>query len=349
MFVAVDPSVRSSCIDRPRHLFRQHRKTSAMPWFSPAPAPPPPSEAAPLMGVSLACLSAAMNATGLNLQRLGKRTGSMATSAVGVILALSCGGVDLISFQFAPQSLLAPFASIGLVVNLALAWSMHGDSLTSTDFLSTGLVMIGVVVCLLHSPQESPLRTPEELATLAMETTFLAWVAIMAAFLALATVRSRFSNAKDGSGGASGDTLTQVSSSVVPGILGGSTVLSAKILTECARAGSPTLVLGTVGALAGLCGVGQTVALNAAVGKYSSLVVVPIFSAASLATNASGGGLFFHEFANFSSAQAAAYTGGVLVLLTGVLLLARKASTPAAAAMRPTRQQPSRSVKKKVA
>ena len=122
-------------------------------------------------------------------------------------------------------------------------------------------------------------------------------------------------------------------------------MLSAKILTECARAASPTWVLGAVGALAGLCGVGQTAALNMAVGAYSSLVVVPIFSATSLATNASGGGLFFKEFATFSTLQAASYVGGVVVLLTGVLLLSRKAGGEGAA-LKPTRSQPARRVKK---
>jgi magnesium transporter len=283
-----------------------------------------------------------MNAGGINLQRLGKRNDSSATSMIGVFLTVACGGVDMASFQFAPQSMLAPFASLGLVVNLALARVMHGDILTSTDFFSTGLVVIGVIVCLLNSPQDSPLRTPDELAALAKDTAFLLWALAVGAVLSLAAFRS----AQRKKGGVGSDMLAQVSASVVPGILGGSTVLSAKILTECARAASPAWVLGAVGALAGLCGVGQTVALNLAVGSYSSLVVVPIFSATSLATNASGGGLFFKEFSTFSTLQAASYVGGVLVLLTGVLLLSRKANGGGAAPTnRATRRQPTRLAK----
>jgi hypothetical protein len=310
----------------------------------PPPPPPPTAMDGSVIGIMLACLSASMNAGGINLQRLGKRTGSAATSLVGVIMAVSCGGVDMLSFQFAAQSLLAPFASLGLLVNLVLARLMHGDVITNMDLVSTGLVVAGVVVCLLNSPQESPLRTPSELAALALDAGFLAWASLVLVVLGLAAFTARQSGSR------SRQKIVQVSTAVVPGILGGGTVLSAKILTECGRAGAPNAVLGAVAGLAGLCGVGQTVALNLAVGKYSSLLVVPIFSATSLATNASGGGLFFQEFASFSYAQGGAYLCGVLVLLTGVLLLAAKgedgksrSATPSAT---PTRQQPPRASKK---
>ena len=64
-------------------------------------------------------------------------------------------------------------------------------------------------------------------------------------------------------------------------------------------------------------------------GKYSSLLIVPLFTAASLATNASGGGIFFEEFAAFSAAQRASYLQGVGLLLSGVGLIASKAGSAA--------------------
>ena len=225
------------------------------------------------------------------------------------------------SFQFAPQSLLAPFASLGLVVNLGLARFMHGEKLGMIDFSATGMVVGGVVVCLLNSASDAGLlRTPEELAALAMDSTFLCWAGTLVALLVASAVQALR--------GEECSIITKVSCSVLPGFAGGCTILCAKILTEATSAGAPFSVLAALGAGAGLCGVSQVTCLNRAVGRYSSLLVVPIFTATSLATNASGGGIFFKEFATFSAEQGATYFGGVVLLLAGVLLLARKASAP---------------------
>lgn len=288
-------------------------------WFfqSPPPPPPPPATNIPA-GVALACLAAAMAATGINLQRLGKRMGSPGVSLLGVVLATSCGLADMASFQFAPQSLLAPFASLGLVVNLVCARTMHGESLGLLDYASTAMVIAGVVVCLLHASQDAPLRTSEELLGFATDSIFLAWGATVVILLGSALLQAR--------SGPADSIVTKCCAAMLPGFFGGGTVLTAKVLTEAARAEAPAAVLAALGALAGLCGVSQTASLNFAVGKYSSLLVVPIFTATSLATNASGGGIFFQEFAGFSREQGVAYGGGVLLLLSGVLLLARKAN-----------------------
>ena len=89
----------------------------------------------------------------------------------------------------------------------------------------------------------------------------------------------------------------------------------------------PTLA--AVALTAGTCGVTQVMTLNASVGMYSTLLVTPVFTAASLATNASGGGIFFEEYAAFTARQRKIYPAGVALLLSGVLLLATKAPTMA--------------------
>ena len=102
-------------------------------------------------------------------------------------------------------------------------------------------------------------------------------------------------------------------------------MLTAKILTECVRAGAPTGWLVFVGCGTGCFALSQVITLNAAVGRYSPLLIVPIFTAASLLTNASGGGIYFKEFAAFTPAQGRAYGLGVTLLLSGVALIASKA------------------------
>ena len=139
---------------------------------------------------------------------------------------------------------------------------------------------------------------------------------------ALAAIRAKTGAAKSA--------LTGIGYAVTAGIFGGCTVLSAKILTECMRAGAPTAWLVLVGGCAGLCALGQLTTLNAAVGLYSNLLVLPIFAASSLATNASGGGIFFDEFAAFDDSQRRGYLQGVALLLSGVLLVASKSAAASA-------------------
>ena len=73
------------------------------------------------IGIGLSLTSAAMNATGMNLQRLagaasGGAEGEVTRSrrwltCLGIFLSTSCGFVDASSYGFAPQSTLAPFGA----------------------------------------------------------------------------------------------------------------------------------------------------------------------------------------------------------------------------------------------
>ena len=109
------------------------------------------------VGIALAMTASAMNATGMNLQRYGAnvekngkihacirlssnsclhiatqrrdKTWGKRINIFGVVLSIACGIVDFISYGFAPQSTLAPFGSMSLIVNLMLAPLLHGETL----------------------------------------------------------------------------------------------------------------------------------------------------------------------------------------------------------------------------
>jgi len=285
-------------------------------FFPPPPPPPPPLIDATTIGVALACLAAAMAAVGINLQRLGRRSGRPAVSLLGVVLATTCGVADMASFQFAPASLLAPFASFGLLVNLFLA-PIHGEKIALFDIVCTVLVVSGVAVCLSSAATAVPSRTLDEIRALAVRPAFLCWVAVEATVLAAAMLRAML--------GAVHSLLTAVAMAVAAGVCGGCTMLSAKILTECVAAGAPLIALALIGGLLGTVALTQVVTTNAAVGRYTPLLIVPLLTASSLTTNASGGGIFFEEFALLSDEQRSGYLTGVVLLLSGVLLIASKA------------------------
>ena len=269
------------------------------------------------VGVALACLAATMNATGLNLQRLGQKKSSSAVNLLGVVLAASCGVVDMISFSFAPQSVLAPFGSLSLIINLLLAAPMHGDRVSRSDLLSTALVISGVATCLANANTASVSRSYEQLAGLAGRQAARAWALVLGTLIGLAATRLR--NAGDGPASA-GRFLYPL----LAGGLGSVTALSGKAVGELLKAGAPMHVVAAVGALLGCTAVSQTVLLNKGVGKFSSLLVVPIFVAAFVTGNAVGGGLVFDEFSGMTEQQMRSYPVGLALLVGGVLILAGK-------------------------
>lgn len=93
-----------------------------------------------MFGMFLAFTASCMNATGLNLQRLGQKLEKEAEDVkgkirsrnlnrLGIFLSTSCGLVDLLSFGYAPQTVLAPFGAVTLVINLLLAPVIQGEEL----------------------------------------------------------------------------------------------------------------------------------------------------------------------------------------------------------------------------
>ena len=153
--------------------------------------PPPPLISSTTIGILLACLAATMNAAGLNLQRWASARGSAALNLVGVIMSASCGLLDMASFSFAPQSLLAPFGALTLVLNLLVAAPLHGDAVSKSDLLSTFLVVSGVATCLANANTDATERTFDELKALIYRPQFHAWVTFLLAAMATAAARLR--------------------------------------------------------------------------------------------------------------------------------------------------------------
>merc|ERR1711965_1249207 len=106
-------------------------------------------------------------------------------------MSASCGLLDMASFAFAPQSLLAPFGSLTLVLNLLVAAPLHGDAVAKSDLLSTFLVVSGVATCLANANTESIDRTYEQLVALLYRPQFHAWLGFLVAGMGLAAARLR--------------------------------------------------------------------------------------------------------------------------------------------------------------
>lgn len=98
------------------------------------------------------------------------------------------------------------------------------------------------------------------------------------------------------------------------------------------------------------CAVFAPVVMNLGLGKFSPLLLVPIFSATFVVTGMLGGGIVFNEFSRFSLKQWAAYSLGLVCIVSGVLILTSKANqskTPVSPAKRPSARRKSNPTKLK--
>ena len=141
-------------------------------------SPTEPRSYSVLIGVALCLTACTLNALGMNLQRLGQTKASPSLNVAGVALQAACGIVDITSYSFAPQSLLAPLSSLTLVLNLLFAPLMHeGDKLTVVDMSATMLVFAGIAVALSYGSDVTGDRTPGEILELATQPRFLVYAA----------------------------------------------------------------------------------------------------------------------------------------------------------------------------
>ena len=305
-----------------------------------------------VIGVALSCTASFMNALGLNLTRMssGATTTKRSTNAqclskfhlnitpqslafLGVLLSSLCGVVDVMSYGYAPQSTLAPLGSFTLVVNLLLAPLLHDERINLQDATNTFVIVSGVVLCILSSSQqeeeegathESIAHTPNDLYNFSMNPSFRTLLGVVLSIvLLLAAHVYRSTQLQQGHTTLS----TGFVYPVIAGMLGGSTVLCAKILTTLLsvtgeEAVDTVRVVLPLAVLCLCCAVSQMVINAHGLSKHSSLVMVPIYSSSFVLSNAVGGGVFFQEFAAFNAKQWWMYGGGVAMVVGGVLSMA---------------------------
>ena len=294
-----------------------------------------------VVGVLLSTLASCMNATGLNLQRLSGTIGPSGRcspgllNALGIAMSTSCGLVDMASYAFAPQSMLAPLGAVTLVVNLLLAPVMHGEALRASDALYTCVIVVGIVLCISSSSSGAEAENAESdtsdeagsinsaaaLYALAAAPRFLSVLAAAAAVL-LGVAYHIYTSEAAGRGAL---LSTGFGYPIIAGMFGGATVLSAKILTCVLELGSGPAIVAPIVILVSSCAGLQIVINNRGLAKHSPLVLVPIYSSTFVLSNAIGGGVFWKEFDKFSVQQWRGYGLGVTCVVGGVLLIARAA------------------------
>ena len=286
-----------------------------------------------MIGVALSVGACFVNALGLNVQRYAKVHKRGGLNVGGVVLSACAGILDMVSFSFAPQSMLAPLGALTLVCNMLLASLFDKTaSLSRWDYFGTGIIISGVVKCVLSS-----LETPEAdafdgpgLVAFVTRRDALAYVGTVAALVAalVALMRSLEAGAR-----ARGGCVEPPFAAVYPAIAGALcslTVLGAKFSGEVVKAGGPAAAgwpafgAGWAATIGGA--VGQAFFLNRGLGQCGPLLVVPVFSACAVLFNTAGGAFFWGELSAWTAAQARAVPVACLCVCGGVYVLVSKAT-----------------------
>ena len=277
-----------------------------------------------VIGVSLTILASTMNALGLNFQRLagravtGARCPPKALNALGIFLSTSCGIVDVISFGYASQTLLAPLGVVTLVVNLILAPVMHGEAVAFADGASTLIIVLGVVLCVTSGNSDEQSYSLDDLRHLASSPSFHMLVVVTGALFAVLGAHVWLGEAN----GREAQLSTGIAYPICAGMLAGSAVLGVKILTVVLSRTTNFAIILPIGLCVAVFALSQVVVNNRGLSKHSALVLVPIFSSTFAMSNAIGGGIFFQDFQQLPTHQWRTYCSGFALIISGVLAMA---------------------------
>lgn len=291
-------------------------------------------------GIGLSLTACVLNACGMNLQKIGQVQNKARVICGGLSLSAVAGVVDMISFSFAPQSVLAPLAAVTLVVNLFLAPLMSkGEKLTKIDFVATAVICIGVVGSISTSSTSGEnaktFATARDLVDFTTRTTGLRFIGtyiftLTFLLITLKRVEARRIRKKDESGplGLTGALYPLLSAMMVM-----ITVTGAKLSGEVAKiSNSETATVRTVLASVGIgltvCGaICNAIFMNRGFARgNSSLFATPILSGAAVVLNTLAGAIFWDEASALRTRQIMYLALSVHVVVAGVGILLTKST-----------------------
>ena len=239
---------------------------------------------------------------------------------------------DILSFGFAPQSLLAPLGAITLVCNLLVAPLIDAkEKLTKIDILATTIISVGVIGCVSASLGDNEnsstvtfnnLQDLEDTVTRPVAIQFICAVLALLAILFISMFRLEKRSDSPGFRGAIYP--------IISGLFVCLTMTSAKFVGEVGKLNdeSSTTWLLVFGWLLVLSGALMNVyIMNRGFSKgIASLFSVPIVSGCAVMFSTLSGAFFWGESSNFTAYQWKAIPISVAIVLLGISVLLSKAT-----------------------
>eukprot|EP00419_Tripos_fusus_P000886 CAMPEP_0172671922 /NCGR_PEP_ID=MMETSP1074-20121228/11221_1 /TAXON_ID=2916 /ORGANISM="Ceratium fusus, Strain PA161109" /LENGTH=294 /DNA_ID=CAMNT_0013489035 /DNA_START=47 /DNA_END=931 /DNA_ORIENTATION=+ len=242
-----------------------------------------------------------------NLQRYAQRSDppKRYLNIMGVLLGVCTAPLDMVAYSVAPQSMLAPFGMLQLLLNFAVA-HVHGDKFRRSDVLATLSVIVGSLICLHYGAPSSnhPVSMPPKEAL----QVYAACVSIACACLAGLLV------ALNKVGGRA-DAFTNC---MLGGLLGSTVLVSSKLLaasliSEERTVAAVALALIPLAILAPV----HLAVINRAFGRHPLVFVSPTVGTCGLLVNVATGCFLYGE----TPVEPIPFAAGVIVLCFGVVSL----------------------------
>jgi len=275
--------------------------------------------------------------TGNNLQSLGMHNVendsgdekpdlcSSKTWVTGTVVFITGALLNFASFGFAPQSTLASLESIQFVSNLFFGWWLLHEKITRNMIIGTALTVGGTVFAVVFSSKEAAeVENVEDLVGLWNNYYWIGYIIILIVSAAALHLSYKHLDSKQSM---DYENIMAVMYAVISALFGTLSVVFAKLLAklvEFQAAGENifenwytyVIVLAWLVLMAF-----WLMRLNAALGLYNPLFIIPLLQANFIFFAIMSGGLYFQEFNYMIKLNWIGFIFGIICMFTGIFML----------------------------
>jgi len=308
----------------------------------PPPASPDDSSAGwtVIVGIVLGLTASVGINLGNNLQALGltiqAQSGEEKKPRVWWIGATTFGIASLINFGafgFAPAAILAPLESIQFVTNLIFGKFVNKAIITNKMYGGSALVVAGCITAVSFGPNKVAKFTEHDLQQFWYATGWIVYCSFLVGFFCAAQmVHMKFERARRLAQAYKHDSIVlPVTFATSSAIVGSMCVVMSKCMSELTEIfvtgpngpdvlASPLFYISLILTVIFLCG--WLYRLNAALGKYDPLFIIPLLQSNYILFSISSGGVYFQEFGMLDAKAWVMFMLGIGIMFGGLFLLA---------------------------
>jgi uncharacterized membrane protein len=251
----------------------------------------------------------------------------------GLFLIVGGAIADFAALTFSPQSLVAPLGSLTLVSNILVAPWVLKEVVTTRDIISTLIIVSGCIISVAFAAHVDVVYSLDSLFSFFLHWTFIIYACLVIGFLICTiTLINHFESIEHDPirYTPTKETWHRLAYPAAAGTIGAQSVLFAKCLIEMivnafqhrglflTRWQGYFVVVALV-----VCIVLQIKWLNDGLLRFDSAYEVPIFQAFWVVLSVVSGMVFFSEWKTMSMLQLGLFLVGIIVTVTGVILLSR--------------------------
>ncbi len=259
---------------------------------------------------------------------------------LGLIMFIIGSIINFCSFAFAAQSLLACLGSVQFISNVFFARVILNEKPSIYTYISTGVIVIGIIITVIFSNHKSETYTSKELISL-YDDTYLTFLLCIGAILTIAELAYCYYTSRQESSQALPFTniIRPCSYSLVSATIGTQSILQSKCLAELIKnniidnknmddnetaENQSTFVDLYVYfvCIIFLLGISFWLyRLNNALKLFPGLVIIPLLQVFWTTSAIIQGGIYFKEFEGISKGKLTGFIFGMCIIFFGVFLL----------------------------